>query len=274
MSALYIVGTPIGNLGDFSPRAIETLETVDFIAAEDTRVSLKLLNYFEISKPMVSYHQHNEKQRSEEIISRISSGESCALVTDAGMPAISDPGEFLVKRCAESGIEVIVIPGPTAAMSALAISGLSTRRFYFEGFLEGKSSDQKQRLLKLKALESTIVFYESPHSLISTLGLLLDILGDRHIAICREITKIHEEVLRMKISEVLEYYSDKSPRGEYVIVVEGAEPEKAENISEDEAISMVLTRHSDGVSLSTAAKEVAEITGYKKGKLYKKALDN
>ena len=269
MSVLYIVGTPIGNLSDFSPRAVETLKNVDFIAAEDTRVSLKLLTHFGIQKPLISYHEHNLRERGEYILGRIESGESCAIVTDAGMPCISDPGEDLVRLCAERGIEMHVVPSPTAAMSALAISGLPTSRFSFEGFLSVTKKQRQAHLDEVKNFRRTLIFYEAPHKLIYTLNDLLINLGDRRIALCRELTKIHEEVLRGRISELIEYYKEKSPKGEYVIVVEGKSEEEEQNeITIEEACSMAEKLIAEGKKPSEACKEISKVTGFSKSEIY------
>ena len=269
---LYVVGTPIGNLGDFSPRAIETLRSVDFIAAEDTRVTQKLLNHFEIKKPTTSYYQHNLRERGEEIIARIEAGENCAIVTDAGMPCISDPGEDLVHLCAERGIPVAVVPGPVAAMSALAISGLPTSRFSFEGFLSTNNKNRAEHLRQIKDDRHTLIFYEAPHKLIYTLEDMLAVLGDRRIALCRELTKLHEEVIRTTFSGALELYKEKSPRGEYVLIIEGAPEEEETELTFEEAVERVKALRESGVSVSDAAKQVAKETGYKKGDLYRTAL--
>ncbi|MBQ2792882.1 MAG: 16S rRNA (cytidine(1402)-2'-O)-methyltransferase [Oscillospiraceae bacterium] len=269
---LYVVGTPIGNLGDFSPRAIETLKAVDFIAAEDTRVTQKLLNHFEIKKPMMSYYQHNLRERGEEIIARIEAGENCAIVTDAGMPCISDPGEDLVHLCAERGVAVAVVPGPVAAMSALAISGLPTSRFSFEGFLSTNNKNRAEHLRQIRDDRHTLIFYEAPHKLIYTLADMLAALGDRRIALCRELTKLHEEVIRTTFSGALALYKEKSPRGEYVLIIEGA-PETEETVlTFEEAVERVKSLREEGLSVSDAAKQVAKETGYKKGDLYRTAL--
>lgn len=268
MSILYIVGTPIGNLSDFSPRAVETLSSVDFIAAEDTRVSLKLLTHFKIQKPLISYHEHNLRERGEYIISRIEAGESCAIVTDAGMPCISDPGEDLIRLCAERGIEMHVVPSPTAAMSALAISGLPTSRFSFEGFLSVTKKQRQAHLDEIKNLRRTLIFYEAPHKLVYTLNDLLLNLGDRRIALCRELTKIHEEVIRGKISEMIEYYKEKSPKGEYVLIVEGKTEEEAEEITIDKAVEMAEELICAGKKSSEACKEIAKLTGFSKSEIY------
>ena len=269
MSKLYVVGTPIGNLSDFSPRAIDTLKNVDFIAAEDTRVTLKLLTHFGIQKPLVSYYEHNIREKGEYILGRIENGESCAIVTDAGMPCISDPGEDLVRLCAERGIEINVVPSPTAAMSALAISGLPTARFSFEGFLSVTNKQRRAHLEEVKGFKRTLIFYEAPHKLIYTLKDMLDAFGDRKIALCRELTKIHEEVLRGKISDMIAYYENKPPKGEYVLVIEGAaEEEASDEITLDMAVAMAQKLISDGVKSSDAAREIAKKTKFSKSEIY------
>ena len=224
---LYLVATPIGNLGDFSPRAVETLETVDFIAAEDTRVSIKLLNHFEIKKPLVSYHEHNHITAGQAILARLLAGESCALVTDAGTPAVSDPGEDLVRLCAENDVEVLSIPGCCAAVNALAVSGLPTGRFTFEGFLTVNKKSRRERLESLKTEERTMIFHEAPHKLLTTLEDMTAVFGaDRRIALCRELTKLHEETRRCTLGEAIAYYNENTPKGEFVLVLAGAEPPK------------------------------------------------
>ena len=222
--ALYVVGTPIGNLSDMSERGIHTLESVDFIAAEDTRVTGNLLSKLNIKNKMISCREHNIVSKSIEIVERLKSGESCALVTDAGMPCISDPGEVLVRTCAENGIPVYVIPGACALTSALAVSGLDCSRFSFEGFISVNKKQRTKHLTSLKDSRYTLIFYEAPHKLRRTLADLLDVLGDRRIALCRELTKLYEEVLRGNISQMIELYEEKSPKGEYVLVVEGMPP--------------------------------------------------
>lgn len=267
---LYIVGSPIGNLGDFSPRAVEVLNSVDFICAEDTRVTGVLLSKFGIKKPMISYHEHNARQRGEELLPRLLAGESAAVVTDAGMPCISDPGEEIVKLCAEHGIEVIAVPGPTAAMSALAISGLPTKRFCFEGFLSVTKRIRLEHLRQLKDLPQTLIFYEAPHKLKNTLNDLLEELGDRRISLCREMTKVHEEVIRGTISEIIQLYKEQEPRGEYVLVVEGA-PEKAEEeMSLDDAAKLALSLEKEGMKPPEACKEAAKLSGFPKSQIYAK----
>ena len=271
---LYVVGTPIGNLGDFSPRAIETLQSVDFIAAEDTRVTLKLLNHFDIKKPMVSYYEHNIRQRGEMIVSRLLHGESCAIVTDAGMPCISDPGEDLVALCAQHGIPTVVVPGPSAAISALAVSGLSTSRFSFEGFLTTNKRGRQEHLQSLVDDTHTLIFYEAPHKLNATLKDMLAVLGDRPISLVRELTKLHEEVFRTTLSAAVEHYEANPPRGEFVLIVAGAQPkESKEEITFEEAVEMVKAlQEKEDLPASEAARRIAKETGYKKGELYKAAL--
>ena len=232
--SLYLVATPIGNLNDISPRALETLEKADFIAAEDTRVSGKLLAHFGIKKPLISYYEHNIRQRGEVILERLRQGEVCALVSDAGMPAISDPGEMIVKQCMEEGFAVSAIPGPCAMVCALAMSGLSTKRFAFEGFLSTAKNSRREHLLSLKDDTHTLVFYEAPHKLLGTLEDMLEYLGDRKITLVREISKIYEEAIPTTLSEAVEMYKEKNILGEFVIIVEGATPkEKTEATKED-----------------------------------------
>ncbi len=270
---LFVVGTPIGNLSDFSPRAVETLHAADFIAAEDTRVTLKLLNHFGIKKPMVSYFEHNKRERGDLICARIAAGETCALVSDAGMPAISDPGEMLVAQCAELGIQVLVIPGPSAVVSALAISGLPTGRFTFEGFLSVNKKSRREHLLEVKNEQRTMIFYEAPHKLAATLNDMLAAWGERRIAVVRELTKIHEEVIRTTLSEAAERFADGSAKGEIVLVIEGTPaPEKSEYTLE-EAVSLAKELAQSGISPSDAAKQAAQETGFKKGELYKAMLN-
>mgnify|MGYP004662216655 FL=1 len=267
---LYVVGTPIGNLEDITFRAARILGEVDFICAEDTRVTLKLLNHLEIKKPMVSYHEHSARTVSESIVDRISAGENCAVVTDAGMPCISDPGEDLVKMCAERGIEVCVVPGPVAAASALAVSALSTSRFAFEGFL---SVAKKQRYAHLESVAKdthTLIFYEAPHKLKTTLEDMLKYLGDRKISICRELTKVYEEVIRMTLSEAVKYYEDVNPKGEFVLIVEGyTPPAVAEGLTENDAADIARKLISEGMKPSDACKEAAKQTGFRKSDIYR-----
>ncbi|MBE6765832.1 MAG: 16S rRNA (cytidine(1402)-2'-O)-methyltransferase [Ruminococcaceae bacterium] len=267
--ALILVGTPIGNLGDFSPRAKESLESCDFIAAEDTRVTLKLLNHFGIKKPMVSYYRHNMNDRDSDICDRIEAGETCCLVTDAGMPAISDPGEQLVAQCAKRGIPVLCVPGPSAVVTALAMSGLPTGRFCFEGFLSVSGKSRRAHLEQIAGERRTLIFYEAPHKLLNTLTDLYEKLGDRRIALARELTKLHEEIIRTTLSEAVERYSSEPPRGEFVIIIEGAPEPEAEEISLEDAAQMARELMEDGLSASAAAKDIAKKTLLKKSDIYK-----
>lgn len=274
MSKLYVVGTPIGNLGDFSPRAVETLEKVDFIAAEDTRVTLKLLNHFGIKKSMISYFEHNKKEHGELIVQRILAGENGAIVTDAGMPAISDPGEDLVRLCHDRGVEVESVPGPCAFSTALALSGFPSGRFTFEGFLSVNKPSRREHLLSLEKETRTMLFYEAPHKLGATLRDMNKVFGNREIAIVREITKIHEEVIRTTLDEAVEKYADGSIKGEIVLVIKGAESEKAEDkMTLNQAIECARHSVESGMSVSEAAKQAAKLSGYKKGDIYKALLD-
>ena len=270
---LFVVGTPIGNLSDLSPRAIETLKQADFIAAEDTRETIKLLNKFCIETPMVSYHKFNTHDKGEEICQRIENGENCAIVTDAGMPCISDPGEMLVKQCADRGITVCVVPGPTALASALAISGLPTGRFAFEGFLSVNKPSRREHLLSLINEQRTMIFYEAPHKLSATLKDMYKCFGNRRISIVRELTKLHEEVIRTTLSEAVEKYADGNVKGEIVLILEGAEkPQKTGSSTIEEAVELAVELNASGISLSDAAKESAKVTGFKKGDIYKELL--
>ncbi|MDY4966478.1 MAG: 16S rRNA (cytidine(1402)-2'-O)-methyltransferase [Dysosmobacter sp.] len=270
---LYLVATPIGNLGDFSPRAQETLLHADFIAAEDTRVSLKLLNHFGIRKPLVSYHEHNQASAGQAILQRLLSGESCALVTDAGTPAVSDPGEGLVRLCALEGVPVIAIPGCCAAVNALAVSGLPTGRFCFEGFLPMNKKERRERLAALQTEERTMLFHEAPHKLRSTLSDLRDVFGpDRRLSLCRELTKLHEETLRLTLGEAVAYYGTAEPKGEFVLVLEGAPQRERSEVSLEAAAAMVLRRREEGEKLKDAVKEVAQHTDLPRNELYAAAL--
>ncbi len=273
-STLYLVGTPIGNLADISERAKKVLSEVSFIAAEDTRNTLKLLSCLGIHAELISYHEHNRRGSGEKIVKRLLAGESCALVTDAGMPAISDPGEDIVKECCDAGIRVSVIPGPCAAISALAFSGLCTRRFCFEGFLPATSSERKKALSALKCEERTVIFYEAPHKLLKTLRDMADIFGEeRKISLCREITKLNEEVIRVTLGEAISIYSEKEPRGEYVLVVEGF----SDNVATDEEAELcslepsehVLHYENLGMKKMDAIKKAAKDRGITKSELYK-----
>ncbi len=269
---LTLVGTPIGNLSDFSPRALEALRECDFIAAEDTRVTLKLLNHFGITKPLVSYFEHNKRERGEVICARLLAGENAVLVTDAGMPAISDPGEQLVDQCHERGIPVGVVPGPTAMATALAVAGLPTGRFAFEGFLSMNKRSRRAHLDSLRGEPRTMVFYEAPHKLLSTLEDLLAVLGDRRIALVRELTKIHEEVVRTTLAAAIERYTQDAPRGEFVLVVEGAAPCEQPPMTVDQAEALAREYLAEGMSPSEAAKTAAAETGLKKGDIYRRII--
>ena len=266
---LYIIGTPIGNMEDITLRQLDTLGSVDFICAEDTRVTLKLLNRFEIKNQLISFHEPSSKADAQRIIDRLIAGENGGVVTDAGMPCISDPGEVLVRMCAENGIDVKVVPGPSAVVSAAALSGMSIRRFTFEGFLPVPKKDRAERLEMLKNETAVMIFYEAPHKLKTTLADLAENFGnDRHIALCRELTKIHEEVLRMTIGEAVEYYNVNEPRGEYVLVIEGKNSDDSENITIEQALAQVQKLIDMGEKPTEACKAVAKETGFKKGELY------
>ena len=269
---IFVVGTPIGNLSDLTPRAAETLEKVDFIAAEDTRVTLKLLNHLGIKKPMISYFEHNKLQRGEEICRRILEGESCAMVTDAGMPCISDPGEELIKQCAEYGIKTEVVPGPSAVISALCVSGLSTGRFTFEGFLSVNKKSRKEHLDALKDEQRTMIFYEAPHKLPNTLKDLYEHFGERRLTICRELTKLHEEIIRTTTKEAFENYFEGTLKGEIVLVLEGAEKEIEKKFTLEEAVALAEKFMAEGKKTSDAAKQAASVTGFKKNDIYKELM--
>ena len=270
---LYLVPTPIGNLGDISPRAKKTLAEADFIAAEDTRVSLKLLNHLELKKPLVSYYEHNKNESGPRIVERLLAGESCALVTDAGSPAISDPGEDLVALCAKAGVCVCAIPGPCAAVTALSVSGLPTGRFCFEGFLSTNKKSRREHLDSLKSERRTMIFYEAPHKLQNTLKDLTDAFGpERRISLCRELTKLHEQILRMTLGEALAYYTGNDPRGEYVLILEGAAETSEEALTLEDAVSLALERIASGASKKDAVREVSRETGFPKNALYDAVL--
>ena len=271
---LHLVGTPIGNLGDFSPRALEALRSVDFIAAEDTRVTMKLLNHFEIKKPLVSYYEHNKYASGAKILDRILAGESCALVTDAGMPAISDPGEELVGLCAQAGVEVLVVPGPAALVSAVALSALPSGRFCFEGFLSTANKSRREHLESLAGERRTMVFYEAPHKLRVTLQDLAAVLGrERRISLCRELTKKHEEAIRTTLGGAIALYQEEDPLGEYVLVIEGRSPESITEEAQANWNAMPLTEHmqhylDQGMSEKDAMKAVAKDRGVSKRDIY------
>ncbi len=270
---LYLVATPIGNLSDLSPRALSTLEAVDFIAAEDTRVSVKLLNHFGIKKPLLSYHQHNHITAGEVVLRRLLAGEDCALITDAGMPAVSDPGEDIVRACAENGVEVIPIPGCCALICALAASGLPTGRFAFEGFLTTNKKNRRDHLQSLVTEQRTMIFYEAPHKLLTTLQDMLEVFGDRSLALCRELTKLHEETIRTTLAAAVERYRETPPRGEFVLVLAGAEPVKEAVVTLDEGVELVRRRREEeGIGMKEAVRAVAADTGLNRNELYAAAL--
>ena len=270
---LYLVATPIGNLSDLSERALKVLSDVDFIAAEDTRNTGSMLARFEISKPMISYFEHNKRERGEIIADRLESGESCALVTDAGTPAISDPGEDIVRLCAERGIPVSSIPGCCAAVTALTLSGLPTSRFAFEGFLSTAKSERDEHLTELQSEVRTMIFYEAPHKLRNTLVDLYKYFGDRKISLCRELTKINEEVCRTTISEAIKIYEEKDPRGEYVLVVGGADKKKTQEEYPADPVEHVKALMDSGMKKMEAVKTAAKLRGEDKNDIYKLVLD-
>lgn len=272
-AALYVVGTPIGNLSDFSPRAAETLAAVDFIAAEDTRVTVKLLNHFGIKKPLVSYYEHNKQEKGSVIADRMAAGETCALVSDAGMPAISDPGEDLVALCAARGIPVYVVPGPSAVVSALAVSGLPTGRFTFEGFLSVNKKSRREHLESLRGEARTMVFYEAPHKLLNTLQDMEAAFGDRRIALVREITNLHEQCIRTTLSAAAAYYAETPPKGEFVLVIEGAKPAEKREMTLEDAVALARAAMENGSAASDAAKEAARLSGFKKGEIYRRLME-
>lgn len=266
---LYIIGTPIGNLEDITLRQLRMLEEVDFICAEDTRVTLKLLNRYEIKKELVSFHEHSSRSDALRIIGRLTSGQSCGIVTDAGMPCISDPGEVLVRLCAENGIDVKVIPGPTAVASAAALSGLHISRFTFEGFLPVAKKERGERLELLRNETAVMIFYEAPHKLRTMLSDLADFFGsDRKIAVCRELTKLHEETLRMTLGEAADYYALNEPRGEFVLVVDGKTRSADDKPTLEQAMEQVRALIEQGEKPTEACKAVAKETGFRKSELY------
>ena len=270
---LYLVPTPIGNLGDISIRCRETLEQADFIAAEDTRVSLKLLNHLGIKKSLVSYFEHNKAEKGNMIVERILAGETCALVSDAGSPAISDPGEDLVRQCAEAGITVCAIPGPCAVITALSISGQSTGRFCFEGFLSTAKKSRREHLESLQKEERTMIFYEAPHKLCNTLEDMASVFGnDRPISLCRELTKLHEEVVRTTLGEAIRKYTETPPKGEFVLVVAGAAPEEKVTATVDDGVARALELMESGMSRKDAARQAAKELGLQKNLVYDATL--
>ncbi len=270
---LYLIATPIGNLGDMSPRAAAVLESADFVAAEDTRVTMKLLSHLGLKKTMVSYHEHNKASAGPAILARLLAGESCALATDAGTPAISDPGEDLVRLCAESGVAVQAVPGCCALISALAVSGLPTGRFAFEGFLPANKAQRRERLQGLLGEERTLIFYEAPHRLRVTLDDLLAAFGDRRVALCRELTKLHEETMRTTLAQAVEWYREREPKGEYVLVLDGAERREESAVTLERGVELVLERRARGERMKDAVRQVASDTGLARNELYDAALE-
>lgn len=270
---LYLVPTPIGNLSDLSPRAVETLNQADFIAAEDTRVTLKLLNHFAIKKPMVAYYRHNTEAGGRAILQRLLAGETCALVSDAGTPAVSDPGEELVALCVEHGVAVSALPGPCALTTALSVSGLPTGRFTFEGFLAMNKKNRREHLESLVSEPRTMIFYEAPHKLTSTLADLAEAFGpERRVALCRELTKLHEEVVRTTLGEALARYEAQPPRGEFVLVVEGAPIQAPAAPDPEDALERVTQLREEGLSLKDAVKQTAKELGLPRNQLYAQTL--
>ena len=266
---LYIIGTPIGNMEDITLRQLRMLEEVDFLCAEDTRVTLKLLNRYEIKKQLVSFHEHSSQAEAQRIIERLAAGECCGVVTDAGMPCISDPGEVLVKMCAEQGIDVKVVPGPSAVVSAAAVSGLNTMRFTFEGLLPVPKKERSERLELLRNETGAMIFYEAPHKLRATLSDMAGFFGgERRISLCRELTKIHEEVLRMTLAEAVTYYAGNEPRGEFVLVVEGADLSAGEAVTIEQALAQVKKLVEMGERPTDACKAIAKECGFRKSELY------
>ena len=272
---LYLVPTPIGNLGDISPRMADTLAQADFIAAEDTRVTVKLLNHLGLKKPMVTYHRHNTAASGQAVLDRLLAGESCALVTDAGMPAISDPGEEMVALCAAAGVPVVPIPGPCALVTALAASGQPTGRFTFEGFLAMNKKNRRAHLESLRGEERTMIFYEAPHKLVATLRDLADTFGrEREISLCRELTKLHEEIRRTTLGEAADWYGEKTPRGEFVLVVRGAQPEEEGECTLEDGLTLAeRLREEEGLSLRDAVRQAAKELGLSRNELYRLAVE-
>lgn len=272
---LYLVPTPIGNLGDISPRMADTLAQADFIAAEDTRVTVKLLNHLGLKKPMVTYHRHNTAASGQAVLDRLLAGESCALVTDAGMPAISDPGEEMVALCAAAGVPVVPIPGPCALVTALAASGQPTGRFTFEGFLAMNKKNRRAHLDALRDEERTMIFYEAPHKLVATLRDLADTFGrEREISLCRELTKLHEEIRRTTLGEAADWYGEETPRGEFVLVVRGAQPEEEGECTLEDGLTLAeRLREEEGLSLRDAVRQAAKELGLSRNELYRLAVE-
>ena len=270
---LYLVPTPIGNLGDISQRMADTLAEVDFIAAEDTRVSIKLLNHLGIKKPMVSYYRHNTEAGGQAVLNRLLAGESCALVTDAGTPAVSDPGEELVALCAEQGVDVVSIPGPCALVTALAASGLPTGRFTFEGFLPMNKKNRRAHLEALRGERRTMIFYEAPHKLLATLEDFQTCFGgERRLSLCRELTKLHEEIRRTTVGAAVNWYAQNPPKGEFVLVLEGCPVQEEQTATLEDGLARVETLRAEGSSLRDAVRQAAKELSLSRNELYDRAL--
>ena len=278
MSKIYLVPTPIGNLGDITLRALDVLKSVDLIAAEDTRQSLKLLNHFEIKKPLISYHKHNEQGKSNELINKARNGQNIAVISDAGTPGISDPGSVVLKKCIEEGIEVEVLPGATAFTTALIYSGLDTSAFMFKGFFPRENKEKREFIEDLKDRKETIIFYESPYRVLDTLGFLRENLGNRNIAVCRELTKLHEEIYRGRVEEAIEYFNNNSPKGEFVLVLEGKTLDEIRNENIAKWEDMTIKEHiiyfiEEGMSKKDAIKQVSKERELPKSEVYKYSID-
>ena len=271
---IYVVGTPIGNLDDFAPRARETLEKVDFIAAEDTRVTAKLLSRFGIKKETVSYYEHNKNKKGAYLIARVLAGENLAVVSDAGMPAISDPGEDIVRTAYENGIKVEAVPGPSAVTTALSVSGFPSGRFCFEGFLSVNRISRKKHLEEIKSEKRTLVFYEAPHKLLKTLADMREVLGEREICVVRELTKIHETVYHFDFTSAIKHFEENAPRGEFVLIIRGAKETEEPAMTPEEALALAKRLVKEGMSASAAAKEAAAASGLKKGEIYKALIQH
>ena len=272
MPTLYVVATPIGNLSDMTPRAIDTLKSVALIAAEDTRVGAKLLNKCDIKKPQISYYEHNRRAKGEYIADRIAAGESCAIITDAGTPAISAPGTDLVDICIERGIQCVAVPGPSAVIAALSISGMATGRWCFEGFLSTANKSRMEHLQAVTNEKRTMLFYEAPHKLLRTLRDMLAVFGDRQVALCREITKLHEECRRTTLQAALDWYTENPPKGEFVLVIAGAPDQPAEELTTEQLLEEVKARMEQGERMKEAVKNVAALRNVSKNDLYNAAL--
>ena len=266
---LYVVATPIGNLGDLTPRAAKIFAAADFVAAEDTRVTLRLLNHLGLKKPMVSYYEHNLRQRGEQILRRIEAGENCALCSDAGMPAVSDPGELLVTDALARGIRVVPVPAASAAVTALAVSGQSTGRFCFEGFLPMNRRQRRERLEETRTEQRTLIFYEAPHKLTSTLADLLEAFGDRSVTVCRELTKLHEEIWKTTLSAALTHYTENTPKGEFVLVIAGAPAPVEHSWTLEEAVALAEQLTGEGSSPTAACRQAAAESGFAKSEIYR-----